>query len=260
MKYSISKALKQIETKGWYLCKGIYKKKLILDIKDEFENSIKKFEKIQKKKKIFNKTKNSYHHVPLVCRKMLKLLNKNYAFDILEKYFNGKFILSTMGIARVSKNQGVYTQKIHRDVRSFTGDSKLWINTLIMLDDSTKENGSTWILEGSQKKNKKPNKNYFFANAKQIVGKAGDMLIFDGNVWHASGENRTKKSRNVITPIFSKPFIKQQLDYPRAFGYDFKNTLDQFTAQILGYNALVPTMLEEFYQKEEDRFYKSDQG
>ena len=39
-----------------------------------------------------------------------------------------------------------------------------------------------------------------------------------------------------------------------------ENTLDQFTAQILGYNALVPTMLEEFYQKEEDRFYKSDQG
>ena len=40
--------------------------------------------------------------------------------------FEGKYILNTMGLSKVPiKDKTVYTQNIHRDVRSFTGSSKL---------------------------------------------------------------------------------------------------------------------------------------
>jgi ectoine hydroxylase-related dioxygenase (phytanoyl-CoA dioxygenase family) len=54
-----------------------------------------------------------------------------------------------MGVSRITKNTKTYTENIHRDIRSFTGSNKLWLNTLIMLDDSTEDNGATWLLEGS---------------------------------------------------------------------------------------------------------------
>tara|TARA_Y100001980_G_C14317816_1_gene139621 strand:- start:57 stop:635 length:579 start_codon:yes stop_codon:yes gene_type:complete len=192
---------------------------------------------------------------------MLHLLEHNKASDIIEEYFSGKYILNTMGLSSVPPNRGnVYTQNIHRDVRSFTGSAKLWLNTLIMLDDSNSDNGATWILEGSQTLPEKPDESYFFENATRVYGKSGDVLLFDGNIWHSAGVNNTKKSRKIITPIYSKPFIKQQFDYPRSFGFDFKENCNDHLRQILGYNALVPDKLEDFYQKDEKRYYKKDQG
>jgi ectoine hydroxylase-related dioxygenase (phytanoyl-CoA dioxygenase family) len=106
----------------------------------------------------------------------------------------------------------------------------------------------------------KPDEDEFYCNAIRAVGKKGDVLLFDGNMWHAAGRNLTDKARHIITPFFSKPYIKQQLDYPRALGIDFGKTLSPLLAQILGYNAMVPVSLNEFYQPDEHRFYKKDQG
>ena len=130
-----------------------------------------------------------------------------------------------------------------------------------MLDDSTLDNGATWLLEKKKNTSEKPNDQYFEKNAIRIEGKAGDVLLFDGNLWHRSGRNHTKHKRTIMTPVYSKPFIKQQLDYPRAFGKKFLENCSEHIKQILGYNALTPSSLEQFYQKNpNDRFYKPDQG
>ena len=66
-----------------------------------------------------------------------------------------------MGLSKIEPGGSVYTQKIHRDVRSFPGSTDLWINTLIMLDDSTSNNGATWIYKKSHKiANKPTDKNF----------------------------------------------------------------------------------------------------
>ena len=54
--------------------------------------------------------------------------------------------------------------------------------------------------------------------------------------------------------------MKQQLDYPRAVGYDNIDSLPEKLKQIVGYNARVPASLEEWYQPPDKRFYKKDQG
>ena len=81
--------------------------------------------------------------------------------------------------------------------------------------------------------------------------------MFDGNAWHAAGENVTKE-RVIVTPIFCRPFIKQQINYPKIFDHKI-NQLDEFQKQLIGFNSLVPNSLDEFYQLE-NRFYKSNQG
>ena len=178
----------------------------------------------------------------------------------LEEYFQGKFILNSFGGAINVKGHASYAQRVHRDIRSFSGDVPLMLNTLVMLDAFTAENGATWLLSGSHLKAEKPSDEEFFRCAIQCTGSPGSILLFNSNVWHAGGHNQTDSPRRSVTPMFCRPFLKQQFDYPRALGYDKVDSLMPHTRQVLGYNARVPATLEEWYQPRERRMYRSDQG
>jgi alanine racemase len=98
-----------------------------------------------------------------------------------------------------------------------------------------------------------------FANADQVTGKRGDILIFNANVWHSSAPNTTQEHRRAIPITISKSFMKQLLDYPRAIGYNKIDEFDYEFQQLLGYHSRVPSSLDEWYQPENKRFYKQNQ-
>lgn len=246
--------------RGWVKFDDVFSTQLVDEILDEYLTNEHHFVNIQKQKGIAHLVENATHHSFVICRKMLTLLENPILGKFLTEYFNGAYILNTMGVSRITKVNKTYTQNIHRDIRSFSGSNKLWLNAIILLSDSTEENGATWMLEGSQNSPNTPEEKEFFDNAIRATGKKGDVIFFDGNMWHAAGKNLTETDRYIITPFFSKPYIKQQLDYPRALGIDFGKTLTPQLAQVLGYNAMVPVSLEEFYQTDENRFYKRSQG
>lgn len=245
---------------GWVRVKKAYSPALMDDIKKDMEDLDSIYKPIQERAGVGNESKNAYHHTLLACKSMFKLLSPNPVALYLEEYFKGKYILNTLGASNVLPNSNIYTQNVHRDVRSHTGAFRLAINTLVMLDDSTEENGATWMLSGSHKTPNQPDDEYFFDKAVRACGNSGDVLLFDGNIWHCAGINNSDKPRRIITPIYSKPFMKQQLDYPRALGASFQNHITDELKQVLGYNALTPTSLKEFYQPIDKRFYKADQG
>lgn len=249
----------EIKTRGWTKIENVYSHDVINNIKNEFDKKKHIFYDMQKKKGIDLESKNATHHTIIYCESLFGLLDKNIVDDILMEYFEGKYTLSTIGISEILPGNDVYTQKIHRDVRTFDKNTNLWVNTLVMLDDSTEDNGATWMLEKSHLSPEKPTEEIFFKNSVRATGNAGDVLIFDGNMWHAAGQNLTKKRRAIVTPIYCKPFIKQQLNYAKYFQKKNKY-LSEYQKQILGFNALVPESLDQFYQKTENRYYKSDQG
>ena len=72
--------------------------------------------------------------------------------------------------------------------------------------------------------------------------------------------NETEKETMEITVTFTKPFMKQQLDYPRAVGYDRVEEMSTELQQIIGYFSRTPSNLEEWYQKPEQRFYRPGQN
>ena len=124
-----------------------------------------------------------------------------------------------------------------------------------MLDDFTPLKGITKLLPRSHKVAEKPTDEYFFDNAINIEGEKGDVLLFNSNVWHAAGINRTKSGRQALALTFTIPSLKQLLDYPRALGYD-RTEFNEDLMQLLGYSARVPASLEEWYQPAETRLYK----
>lgn len=252
---------RQLADKGWAKVESVYDGALLDVIKGEIETALPVYERIQWENGVGEESRNATHHTILLCPTMLKLIDPNPLHDYLEHYFDSKYILFTMGASMVKpRGDYVYTQNIHRDMRGFSGPYRLNINTLVMLDDSTEDNGATWMLSGSHKHADKPAEEHFYRYAERATGQKGDVLLFDGHIWHAAGINRTDKPRTIITPIYTRPFSKQALDYPKAFGMNFKDRISEQLRQILGYNALVPQSLEEFYKVRDKRFYKPDQG
>jgi ectoine hydroxylase-related dioxygenase (phytanoyl-CoA dioxygenase family) len=176
-----------------------------------------------------------------------------------EAYFGGKYILNSLGGAVNTRGHVSYAQRVHRDIRSFSGDMPLLLNTLVMLDAFTPENGATHMGSGSHKRAEKPTDEAFYARAEQALGPAGSVLVFNSNLWHAGGENRTDRARRSVTPMFCRPFMKQQFDYPRALGYE-RPGLSEYARQVLGYNSRVPATLDEWYQPPDRRMYRPGQG
>jgi len=179
--------------------------------------------------------------------------------ELQDNFFESKCILNSFSALDNLPNQPNFSAVVHRDLRFYSGDFPIMINCLVMVDDFTVEHGGTYLLPKAHLEKRKPSDEEFFANADQATGKRGDILIFNANVWHSSAPNKTQEHRRAIPITISKSFMKQLLDYPRALGYDKMAEFDYEFQQLLGYHSRVPASLNEWYQPENNRFYKKDQ-
>jgi ectoine hydroxylase-related dioxygenase (phytanoyl-CoA dioxygenase family) len=129
-----------------------------------------------------------------------------------------------------------------------------------MVDEFTIDNGATYLLSRSHLSDEKPDGKYFYDYAERAIGSCGSILLFDSQLWHAAGFNTTSAPRRALTLAFTRPFQKQQLDYPRLLGYHNGALFSEDLRQIIGYNSRVPESLDEWYQPIDKRFYKQGQG
>lgn len=187
------------------------------------------------------------------------LEEKNFFKFLSESFFNSNCIINSFSALDNLPNQPNFSSIVHRDLRFYSKNLPIMVNCLLMVDDFTIDNGATYLLPHSHLVEDKPSDNEFFKNAIQAVGKGGDMLIFDSNVWHSSAPNKTQNHRRAIPITVSKSFMKQLLDYPRALGYDKMHSFKPEIQQLLGYYSRVPASLDEWYQPENNRFYKKNQ-
>ena len=251
----------QMAEKGWIIMESFFEQDFIDTMSADLLKAWATCSAIQHKNGVAHDADLTLHHLIGQQDCYLECIDRMEPLvPYLQDYFGGNFILNSFGGAINTKKHTSYAQRIHRDIRSYSGDMPLVLNTLIMLDDFTKDNGATHMMSGSHKAEAKPTDEEFYEQSEQAVGVAGSILIFNSNVWHAGGNNKTEHPRRSVTPMYCKPFIKQQFDYPRALGYDKMDGLLPHTRQIIGYNARVPASLDEWYQPPAKRMYKGDQG
>jgi len=255
--------IQELETKGY----TILRNKIQLDWLDRLSEAIDKsfidHRKIQVKNNNDIKTEGVALHVMLndsIFIEFLKHLQDiGFIKNLQDHYFKSKCILNSFSALDNLPNQPNFSAIVHRDLRFYSGDFPIMVNCLIMVDDFTIENGGTYLLPYSHLEERKPSYEEFFTKAIQATGKAGDILIFNANIWHASAPNKTQSDRKAIPFTVSKSFMKQLLDYPRAIGYDKMDTFSYEMQQFLGYHSRMPASLDEWYQPEDKRFYKKDQ-
>lgn len=66
-------------------------------------------------------------------------------------------------------------------------------------------------------------------------GKAGDIIIMDGRVWHTSGSNTTKdQDRALLFGYYTKGFMRQQVNWTAKLSKEIQDTLTPEQKQWLG--------------------------
>lgn len=81
-----------------------------------------------------------------------------------------------------------------------------------------------------------------------MTGKAGDIVIWNSNVYHASGINKTQNDRIALPITLSLPYYKQLLDYPRAIGLERKSDFGTDMQRLLGYHSMMAPSVKEWYE------------
>lgn len=245
---------------GWFLFEDVVEASLVRKLIADLEQAYEIRRPIQAKNGVDAETEGTAHHLLADGKSFLGFIEQAYLDEYIKSFFGGNYILNAFGGNLNRPNYFTYASAVHRDVRTYTQDIKLLLNIIVMLDDFSLDNGATYLLSGSHLKADKPSDEEFFSQAHRCAGKSGSIVLWDSNIWHAAGENKTDLPRRSLSLIYSKPFMKQQFDYPRSVGYENADSFSETFRQIVGFNARVPASIDEWYQPPAKRFYKKDQG
>ncbi|EDM38345.1 Phytanoyl-CoA dioxygenase [Pedobacter sp. BAL39] len=245
---------------GWVIFENALGADFVEEINEALTPAYEKRRAIQILNGISNHMDGTLHHLVEPDNFALKFLEQQCCDQQIRQQLGGQYIINSLGAVINVKDINPYVQNVHRDIRSFTGNMKLMVMMLVALDDFTIDNGATYFLSGSHHHEEKPDDEYFYAHADRALAKKGSVILFDANLWHAAGRNHTDLPRRALTMAFTRPFLKQQLDYPRFLGYEYGEELSGVLRQVLGYNARIPADLQEYYQPVPKRMYQPGQG
>lgn len=258
------KNILELNELGYTIIKNVVDEEFLNTLRSSIDADFKKHKKIQIDNNTDVKANGVAHHILLTNHIFINLLEylqkKDFFIFLQNNFFKSKFIVHSMSALNNLPNQdNYYPSIVHRDLRFYSGKIPIMLNCLLMIDDFTIENGSTYLLPYSHLDERKVTDEEFFNNAVQATGKKGDILIFNSNVWHAAAPNKTTEDRRGIPIVLSKSTMKQLLDYPRAIGYDKMNNFNSDLQQLLGYHSRVASSLDEWYQPNDKRLYKKEQ-
>ena len=134
---------------------------------------------------------------------------------------------------------GCDKQGLHQDDVFFQvprPHAPLVANTLIALDDFTQENGATMLVPESHKWSKTLEPNH---ETMSVPLEAGDMLIWDGAVWHAGGANTTKDQfRRSLNLNYNVSWLRQQENQYIGIPRKVIRQMPERLQRLLGYHRL----------------------
>lgn len=153
-----------------------------------------------------------------------------------------------------------HSNRIHVDAPRVIPDYPTNIGLIIALTDFTDANGATRFLPGSFERQDVPTSAEFERDSEVVYPRAGDMIVFNARTWHSGGVNTTGGPRHAVTINGCRSYMRQRFDYPRMVEPRLAATLPESTRRLLGFHVQVPTSLEEYYEPEPQRGYRTGQG
>jgi hypothetical protein len=245
---------------GWTVLPRFLESDLLDSLNAALVPSLELRDAIRQRNNVSENSDGTLHHLLTDAPCYMELLASLEPLDeLFRAFFGGNFVLNTYGGVVNNADTRSYVQTVHRDIRFSSATKRFMLNALVMLDDFTVENGATHLLSGSHALSERPSDSLFFEQSSRATGKRGSVLLFDSRIWHATGINQTALPRRALTLLFTCPFFKPQLDYPRLVGYSNAKECSPWLQQVIGFNARVPESLEEFYVPVHQRFYQRGQ-
>lgn len=115
---------------------------------------------------------------------------------------------------------------------------------IVMLDDFTEENGATRVVPGSHTIGCYADNGVAYPEEILITGSKGDVIIFDGALWHGSSPNLSSMERWSVNIGYGRWFLKPSFDIARSLVPSIYQQMSEFEKDLLGLKTVPP--LDEF--------------
>ena len=254
----IKKATKAlINGDGYYVLKNIFSKKQINRAENQIlKYSSKKIKKLKKSKipidKKFNQ--NWVYHLFNKDKVFRDMAHPYIVMKIFERILGDKFICGAFHANLLLP--GARGQELHIDypyynfvkpgekVKLLSKNKTISCHSLIMLSDFNEKNGGTVIVPGSQRLRKAPTKKDVEGKGyKNLTGKKGTVVLFNGLCWHRSGPNLSNKHRTCIIGQYLPQFIKPKYNELATLKKNILMKSSNSLKQLLGIN-LISNLIE----------------
>ena len=179
---------------------------------------------------------------PLVYEEFfLNIAVNKTVLEIVKKMIGDYFILHLQNGVINKPNEIHHQGSWHRDLpyQNFVISKPLAISALFCIDDFTTESGGTFVLPHSHKIDIVPSLQFIEKCSKQIIAKAGAVILFDSMLLHRAGYNSAKFIRRAINNVYVVSILKQQINL--AVALKGKYSEDKFLAKFLGYETNSPS-------------------
>lgn len=155
---------------------------------------------------------------------------------IIEGVLDAGCLISSL--SSIAIDPGETAQPIHADDMVIPLDKPhrpIVCNSMWALTDFTEANGATRLVPGSHNK---PNPDYGGAY-ETIAGamRVGDVLIWDGSLWHGGGANTTDARRVGMAMNYCAGFIRQQENQQLGLSPDRVRAFSPRLRDLVGYGV-----------------------
>ena len=238
------KCCNEIKAQGFTIIRNFIKKddiELLLKDTDSFNQNIMRSatgNEIIDSKLTLTPHKNSINFCNIIFNKTIENFCKYFLNDIFYRSIPQKLPNYSLNMSIV-RSSGKDLLTFHRDDRNPPSNSKEVSNLqfAVAFEKSDENNGCTVCVPGSHlfdcyvKDIEKYNKFNF-------VLQPGDMMIYDGRLWHSASPNYSDRTRWKFFFGYCRWHIKQTYDYTKNIDTNILNNLTLNQKLILGFHSI----------------------
>ncbi len=179
--------------------------------------------------------------------------------EVIHSILGKTAILNLQNASAAFPHTKHFQTAFHRDfAKDFVATKPLSVNAFWCITDFTTETGATQAVAGTHKLIDFPSHSFIQKNSIDLCAPAGSVFFWDSLLLHRTGYNTSNGPRFGINHMYTRPFLKQQIDFPVYL----KGIIDEESAmgQMLGFWTIPPKSVAEFRVDPDKRTYRRNQG
>ncbi len=148
-----------------------------------------------------------------------RLVQLDPVLTVVDIVLGDQAIIGSVGANRVlpgGRGQGAHIDYPYWDIynpsaypRGFSAAYALNLQVTILLDDFTESSGATAYVPGTQTLLRFPtSRQEFDVGAQRMLGRAGDVVVFNGACWHCAMDNDSEDERTGLLLQYLPKFVK----------------------------------------------------
>ena len=131
-------------------------------------------------------------------------------------------------------------QQLHIDSNIPGLPVPLVVQVIIVLDAFDVSSGGTRLVPFSHRFDRFAKDEETRDDEIEIEAEAGDVIIFDGGLWHGSSQKTNKSERWIVVNTYGRWFLKPAFDFRNSITDDMKAILTNKQKDILGFRCMPP--------------------